>query len=75
MSILPISKMLLSKNGFNTFASGRNSDSATRIIYYELVMSTLDNESHLGLVVGGSLDRGLDIKLDKSSNLEEIKVG
>tara|TARA_Y100000588_G_scaffold194725_1_gene208855 strand:- start:330 stop:1934 length:1605 start_codon:yes stop_codon:yes gene_type:complete len=35
----------------------------------------LHNQSHLGLVVGGSLDRGLDIKLDKSSNLEEIKVG
>ena len=59
----------------NHFASGRNSDSTTRIIYHAIVMSMLDNQSHLGLVVGGSLDRGLDIKLDKSSNLEEIKVG
>ena len=31
--------------------------------------------SQLGVVVGGSLDRGLEVKLDRTSSLEDVKVG
>ena len=34
-----------------------------------------NDENYIGLVIGGSISRGIDIRLDKNTKVEELVIG
>ena len=34
-----------------------------------------NDENYIGLVIGGSISRGIDIRLDKNTTVEELVIG